>query len=248
MAYNRRTFEMVVNPRPYRKRGRSWNAPVGGVYKKRRIASAQKGYVRTTGYYGRFSGKPGEMKFFDTDKTGTTVAAAGTVLNSSLLLIPDGTTQSTRIGRKITVKHIFVHGHLILPATTTPGDTSDRVRIIMYLDKQCNGAAAAVSDILTATDVNSFRNLSETGRFHILYDKVHSMNASSGTTAGAGGDQFGEYMRGFSIKKACNYPIEYNNTTGAIGEIRSNNVGIIAISASGHCTATYKARVRYLDQ
>jgi len=69
-----------------------------------------KGYMRTAGFYGRYSGSSPELKFFDTALSfaiDTTVEVPAT---GQLSLIPQGVTQSTRVGRKATIKSIYLHG------------------------------------------------------------------------------------------------------------------------------------------
>ena len=50
-----------------------------------------------------------------------------------------------------------------------------------------------------------------------------------------------------SFYKTCNMPIEYDSTTGAITEIRSNNIGVLLLSRNGVCTFGSKFRVRFSD-
>ncbi len=106
----------------------------------------------------------GELKFFDTLKAATTVTETGTILDDSLVHIPQGVTESERVGRKCTLRSIHIKGTFLNSNVTSVNDTKNGVRIIMYLDKQANGATAAVSDVLEdITEVNgynSFRNLS----------------------------------------------------------------------------------------
>ena len=59
------------------------------------------------------------------------------------------------------------------------------MRVMLYHDKQANGATAAVLDILESADYQSFNNLVNSGRFRILMDRTYAMNyltlASGGT-------------------------------------------------------------------
>lgn len=187
--------------------------------------------------------KSGEVKFFDTTKTNTTVANTGTILNSSLVLIPQGITESTRIGRKIIVTALHINLVMLLPATVTANDASDSVRFIVYLDKQANGAAAGVTDILESAVFLSFNDLTNTGRFKILKTKNCSLSAQSGN-----GTSCAEEQKFFQLNMTnLKIPIEFNSTTGAITEITSNNIGVLAISQSGKVGAQYVARIRYID-
>ncbi len=122
---------------------------------------------------GRFSGRTAspELKWFD-----TTVNFRGIPLNGSqkdsVNLIPQGVTENTRVGRRCTIRSIHWRMTLHLSnvhdsPTATP---SEVYRIIMYLDKQCNGAAIIVRDLLEDNFLNQYRNLANTRRFSILYD------------------------------------------------------------------------------
>ncbi len=186
------------------------------------------------------------MKFFDTVKAATAAATTGTISNLSLNLIPQGVTESQRIGRKCTIKSLHIRGEYTLPTTSTPASTTDRVRTIIYLDKQTNGVTATVTGILESAAINSFNNLANQSRFTILSDKTFSMNMTAGAYDGTN-DQFGKISRPFMYNKKCNIPIEFDSTTGAITEIRSNNLGLLTISQVGDVLLAYTARVRYSD-
>lgn len=224
------------------KRRATWRGPV-----------VVKGYTRTAGYYGRFRGRSaatGEKKFFDTRFAETVVASTGAITNPSLNLIPQGTTESDRIGRKCNIKNIHIKGELKFPNSAVAGSTADRIRIIIYQDKQTNGATATVANILDNTVggalIDSFRNLSESGRFYILMDRTMDLVAQSGGAPNAG-ENFGEVKKSWRFNKTCNMPLEFSSTTGAITEIRSNNIGVLAVTEAGLATLQYTCRVRFSE-
>lgn len=222
------------------------------TYKKRRKTSGPyvvPGKTRVGGYYGRF-GKSGELKFHDVDVTNASVANTGNIMNMGTInVIPQGVTESERVGRKCTIKTIQYRSDLKLPErdeqTTPPG--GDIVRVIVYLDKQANGAAAAVTDILETADYNSYMNLSNSGRFVIMHDKFIPINYMALAGQAAGDSASSETLKQFSFYKRCNIPIEFSGTTGAIGEIRSNNLGILLISEAGNLSMDGKVRLRFSD-
>lgn len=221
--------------------------------KRRRVVRGGQGFQRVGGYYGRYAptlrGRMahslGELKFFDTIRAQQSSATAGVIHNSSLVLIPQGVTESTRVGRKCTLKKLSLKGQISMGSITTIGDTENQVRFIIYLDKQCNGATAAVTDILESASVNSFRNLANSGRFQVLKDFKHVLMPRS-CFAGASVPTV--------VKISCNLnlnlPIEYSSTTGALTEIRSNNIGILSVcdSALGLPSVAYTVRARFGDQ
>ncbi len=174
------------------------------------------------------------------------VAANGNIAEDSCNGIAQGVTESTRVGRKCTVKKIMWRYTLALPATSTPGSTTECVRIILYLDKQCNGATATVTGIMEADDYQSFLNLANSGRFRILMDRTHKLVSKSGAYDGTN-DQFGEDWLNGTFFKNCNIPIEFDSTTGAITEVRSNNIGVLLLSANGFAAFNSNMRLRFSD-
>lgn len=213
----------------------------------RRYGPVVPGYTQTGGYYGRYNRTPSENKFFETSVTSTNVNANGSIFSDSLNLIPEGTTESQRLGRKCTINSIHIKGELEHPELTSLAQADNKVRLILYLDKQCNGAAATVTNILETADVNSFRNLAEVGRFQILYDKTIAINANvtsayNGTTIVEG---TGAVIKHVGINKKVNIPLEFSASTGAITELRSNNIGLLAISTYTRTKLLYTCRVRF---
>ncbi len=190
----------------------------------------------------------GEVKFHDVDVDDAVISAAGIIQNTgSINLIPQGVTEITRVGRKCTITSILWHYALILPSTTDVANTSDVVRMIMYHDKQANGATATVLQILETDNYQSFRNLTETGRFNILMDKTFAMNTRGLGEAAGPITASSEWTISASFFKTVNIPIEYNSTLGALTEIRSNNIGILTVSKSGVCQLDSKIRLRFAD-
>ncbi len=186
-----------------------------------------------------------EKKFFDGSKGNTSISATGTITDDSLNEIAQGDGESNRDGRKIIIKSVHVKGLVKADAATTPTTTGNRIRIIMYLDKQANGATATVADLLEDADINGFRNLSNSGRFTFWYDRSMDLNNIAGSYDGAG-DQFGEMHKGFKINKSCDIPVQFNSTAGAITELTSNNIGMCMIDEEGNSTAQYRWRVRFV--
>ncbi len=193
---------------------------------------------------------PGELKFHDVTVDDAVIAQNGTILNTgSVNLIPQGITEITRVGRKCTIRSI--NWHYTISSAETDGGTSatnpDVVRLIFYLDKQCNGATATITNILSTDFYNSFRNLTETGRFKILMDKMHTLNCQAGGGNGTTNDWASRITQG-SFYKKCNIPLEFNNTAGAITEIRSNNLGVLVLSKAGSgAILASSLRLRFSD-
>ena len=234
---------MMVIDRPKRKR----SFAARGRFKKRRFAPQNV-------FHGRYANRAAELKFFDTQKAQTAVAATGTVLDDSLNHIVQGVTEENRVGRKCTIRSIHFKGTYNNVVATNVGDTNQSVRIVIILDKQTNGTAFTVAgvleDVTEFNGYNSFRNLAESGRFKVLMDQRFNIRIPAVAQTAAG--TFSTYIQDYKweFNKLVNIPIEFNGTTGAIGEIRSNNIGIFAISrdATNPPEVGYSCRVRFSDQ
>jgi len=217
-------------------------------------SQVQRGYTRVGGYYGRFntrgrvaSGQAGsELKFFDTalsipfDLTAEVPATGG-----QINLIPQGVTESTRVGRKCVLKSIHLKGDMLMAPAAGAGSCT--VFLYLVLDKQCNGAAAGVTDVLTSASLNSaLTNLENSDRFQILKKFAWSFTGQAGAAAAVQ-----TVSKNMEYYKKVNIPIEYDSSasTGAIGTIRSNNVFLIAGSSvlDDIVTLTGVCRVRFSD-
>ncbi len=213
-----------------------------------RLTRVQRGFQRTGGFFGRFSGPGAELKFFDLDIDDATVAANGTIAADSVNKIPQGVTEVTRVGRKCTIRSIGWRFNLATVEADGSTDplNSDTVRVILYLDKQANGATAAVTDILESDDYQSFNNLANKSRFRTLMDRTYTLNVKAGGGNGTNSDWAATRIDDDFFKKV-NIPIEFDATTGAITEIKSNNIGVLLLGFAATTTFSSKMRIRFSD-
>lgn len=206
-----------------------------------------RGRIRRVGNYGRYNkGWKQEVKYFDVSVSVDPVGTSGSIV-SSINLIPEGTDPSERIGRKIVVRSLHCKSRLQLDHTTGDSSSCGIVRIMWFVDKQTNGAAATVLDILNSADWDSFRNMENGSRFQILSDKTHFMNKTSGAGDGATND-WPQYCKNYKFNKRCNIPITFDGATGALTEICCNNIGLLLITESTASVPSFlgKVRVRYM--
>lgn len=200
------------------------------------------GYTRTVGAYARSVPGAVEKKYFDSNIANSGDLSAGVVFNSCCL-VPQGTTDVTRVGNKIMIKNINLKGTLTLDDQGTGSIPNGIIRIIVFIDKQANGATAAVTDILKTATFASFRNMDQVDRFTILKDKVYTIRCQSSNALHTGASAI--Y---FAMSKKCNIPIHYSSTTGAITEIKSNNVGLLYIADGTQVNvASGASRVKFTD-
>ncbi len=228
---------------------------------RKRRRPFRRGYNRTGGYYGRYNkGKRSrallEKKFRDfsvgTDTNGVAATTTGLILTGpggqgSFLSTSQGVGEGQRIGRKIILTNlnwrIDIRQDAVLntapPVVNELEDFAQTIRIIMYLDKQTNGAtatAAQILQLLSSQEYQSFYNLENIGRFKILKDKTYICNGNGLQL----GDQTAGKIGRFRKERRVNFfwrgrlPIEYNSTTGAISEIRTFNIcGLIIANTTG---------------
>ncbi len=207
-----------------------------------------------------------EKKFLDFDLSDTDIILNGQHASktgvhndsSTIVDIPQGTGESQRIGRKCTLTNILMRlefQSIINQVSAADLVGADRgtvkIRVILYLDKQCNGTAAGATDILQNNSYNEYMNLANKQRFRILTDKLFVMNSNiiAAGTAAANDTAVVLKNRIIKIHKKVFIPIEYDSTGGLENEIRSNNVGIFFWSSSAGKVALISSacRIRFID-
>jgi len=153
---------------------------------------------------------------------------------SPFSVIVQGTGPSQRIGRKIRVIGIVVR--LVALANGSP------LAFDLVIDKQCNGVSATAAQVYTTpADPASFPNPFEETRFQFL-KRVENKNyalALNGT---------GEFTVSYTVK--CNKMVEYNATTGVVGDLTSDNLTLFACATSNAVLQKIQSgqiRVLYVD-
>jgi len=194
----------------------------------------------------RATSRGGELKFFDTALAfsyDATAEVATSNTTGQLDLIPQGVTESTRVGRKCVIKSIQIRGiNVLIPAATAVAASSAYLWIV--LDQQTNGAQAGFTDIFTTTVSHStMLNLSNTGRFKIIKKFPMFFNSPAGVTTAY--NNVGKNLEYFT---KCNIPLEFSSTTGALTELRTNHL-FLAYGASQDDLVAFAGtcRLRYED-
>lgn len=192
---------------------------------------------------GRMPANAGELKNIDTITTSAVLFPLATttgVVSACLNGCAQGTTAVTRVGRRITIKSIYVRGVVIKAATTTGENI---MRLMIVYDKQANATAPTGAAVLVPDAVHGVNLLDNSRRFVTLMDKVFSCS----TVGGANQDDH------FEFYKKVNLPVEYNaGSAGTVGDIQSGSLHMIAWNAAGFLVAapagSITVRVRYSDQ
>ncbi len=192
----------------------------------------------------------GEIKFHDLDIDDAVIAANGTIAEDSVLTIAEGNGECDRVGRKVTVVKVLWRYRIEMTNQIGANPAaSDEVRVVLYWDKQANGATAAVTDILKTDDFQSFRELANTGRFTILHDRVFNLRFRAAAGDGSVANDWGGEGIHHIMSKNVNIPIQYDDsaTTGALTSMRSNNIGVLLLSKAGVTSFESKMRIRFSD-
>lgn len=189
-----------------------------------------------------------EVKFFDSAFPATAIPAGPASLIDSTVVaeIVNGTGPQSRIGRKIKVTKVDFSFTIIANGATI-GTNTDCVRYDIWLDKQANGAAPAPGNLYTAlagvVGTTQMPNLFNERRFVRLYSNVYQFNVQN--TSGVGQSNVGHKVEG-SIYP--NVIIEYDDTTGTITDLTSNNIFQCWGSDSGFCVTNANfIRVHFVD-
>ncbi len=231
-------------------RARPWGAP---ILSQKAISNARIG-----GYLGI------ETKFYDqkliastltgaTDATGGEHDPSATVLMNTVV---QGDGESNRDGRKITMKNIYIQGHIDVPlkANQTATNQAFICMIALVLDTQTNGATIASENVFTnpgasiKTAAQPFRNLQFTKRFRVL-KRLEIQGHQQEPVWDGTNLEFMGYQLPFKIYVDLkNIRVLYSATTETVANITDNSLHLIAyVSNTGQApTINYHSRLRFV--
>lgn len=242
------------------KRTREYGTKTPARYQKRRYAPpttstagvSQRSYVPLARRGYRLNNV--EKKSIDT-------AMSATITNGGqfyALCVPvPGAGMSDRVGRKLTMKSLYIRGTVQVQLSATPSGSvtseAHMLRLIVLYDKQPNGALPALADILGAGGtVNSMFNIDNRDRFQILKDKTWAFDPmiyDSTNDAYA----WNRCIYPVKIFKKINLETIFNaGTAGTSADINSGNliafwIENAAAAADKNVNIYTNARVRYVD-
>jgi len=223
----------------------------------------------------------GEMKYMDSDYNAvaipavTTTWVAGTmadplatinlgtaaVANPQNLCAPQvGATLNSRVGRKINVHKIKVHGKITAAfQTLQPApDSGCKIRVVLVQDMQTNAGQMTGAQLYNDgtgpnTVINTFQNPNNFGRFRVLKDKMYQISDLNITTDAAGA-AIAQAAKVINFKFMVNFKkpvvVHFNATNaGTVGDIVDNSFHILAATdnVSFAPTLSYYCRVAYKD-
>lgn len=190
-----------------------------------------------------------ELKYCDTQIT-TTIDATTEVINSSLNIIPQGDTASSRDGNIVEVKSIEITGRLaFVPAAAATASTI--VCIWVVLDRQPNGAAmsatGASTSYLTSIDGAATSMLPlppNQWRFKTIAKFVIPLMATAGVTTA-----YNNSSAPITLYKKFKKPIQIRMIAngGTIADISTNNFAIVAGASDSDDLVSFtgQTRLRY---
>lgn len=193
--------------------GRAFKAPK----KKKAVTQNPSKFIQDTG---------DELKIFDVSNIFSIDTTGEVPTTGQLNLVPQGTDEDERIGNKLVIKSIQMRGTLVYSPGASANAT-DVSHMYLVLDTQANGAAAGVTDVFNTNNLAlAMRNHDNQKRFKILKHFTHEWNAMAGVTTA-----YNQMAQPYSFYTKCNIPINYSGATGAITEIRKNNLFLLAGTA-----------------
>lgn len=211
----------------------------------------------------------GEIKAVDVVAPGGTNVQGAFNFNTTaqftaLNLLTVGSSAWNRIGRKISMKSLYIQGNFQTTATTTT--QPQFARMIVVYDKQPNGALPAIADLLrdqanSATDSNvtspqSGLNLNNRERFEIIRNLRWTLPAPGGVGGALAGpvSATADHMHFEEYAKLGNREVHYkaDSAPGVIGDLATGCLFICTlgnlVSGSEPYTAVMSIRLRYTDQ
>lgn len=208
-----------------------------------------------------------ELKFLDTGLVPTALVAPTDCTGgefdpsaTSMISTPaQGDNESTRDGKRIMIKNVYVKGNVNLPIQelVVSPQLGTKVFVALVLDTQSNGAQMnsedcfknTIANIGTATQLH--RNLLFGSRFRVLKEEIFDITpqtlshfANDSFSVG-GAEQTFEWFVPFPQGLEVNFNA---GTTASIANVVDNSLHIIAFSNTtvGAPTIAYNARIRFM--
>jgi len=175
------------------------------------------------------------------------VTSAGGALDTTGFItllnpVPQNTSVSGRVGKKILLKGLQIRGLLYNGTAAYVND----VAIIVVYDKRPTGSTPAITDILNSVSSQSMNKDDNASRFRILRRLDGTLTGNATVITSASGISFDEYV---DLKKA---PTVYKSAgTGGVGDIAEGAVWMVGVGSatagSSAAVASLQTRVRYFD-
>jgi hypothetical protein len=146
-----------------------------------------------------------------------------------------GTSAITRVGRQIVVRSV----ELSLAMHVTPTTGLDQIdRFLLIYDRQSNGVAPTIQDVLESNSVFALPNKNNALRFVILMDVVKAVNASTESDS--------DVVTGRVVRR-CNKLVQFNSgNAGTVADIATGGMFLITMGTldAGVTAGSLIGRVR----
>ncbi len=176
-----------------------------------------------------------EIKNFDVQLTSQDIDIVPVI--TQLSNIPQGDTTSTRDGAQCKMVGLELSFRIVQAAAAS----ITSCRIMLVLDKQTNQAIYVANDLLADVTISdgiiSPRNLDNSRRFTVLYDRTFTMQDGG--------------VRSFVVKKYFKKDVllRYDGSTPSIADLTQNSMSLLTTSSEGTNVPTFTlfSRLRYVD-
>lgn len=183
-------------------------------------------------------GLKGEVKYTEasvgTDPSFGSVAFTTPALLNGLTV---GTDNNNRIGRKVVWTKIMCR-YFVNQGSSTGGAN---FRILVVYDKQTNGVAPSITDILNADSFTSFNNLNNRDRFITIIDHITESVSQNGNAS----------VAGIITRKLSLDTIWNADTTAVVGAINTGSIYAMIAQTGGDITqspdSSMRFRLRFVD-
>lgn len=219
---------------------RSYPGPQG--YNKSRVINGKVlKYKATAPLSGSFRSRQmvpvGELKNVDNILTGTVTGPTAVTL-ASFNLIAQGPGQNERIGRRVTMKSLWIRWQITMNSASVGASP---FRLLVVYDKQNNAGGTPITSVLTSNTITAFKDLSNERRFVTLMDEWI-------TPIGTGGPQSVCGQRFIKM----NHVVEFNTSASAAASAITTGLVSGFLFQMGTITTanpeySVQARVRYSD-
>lgn len=256
------------------------NIPYSRLYSRRkRYVSSRPGstsYRNSNRYVARTVGNPlavTERKYYDTFATGICLSILstwnGSILDSrsvndtavttlkGIFAPRSGTSYFERVGRSVKLHAIRIRGNVFTTflndTNLTPPPLSISCRVLLVMDKQCNGITPVGSNVLSVnsstdyTVIHSHQNPENMGRYTVLKDLTFTLPVQALAPTGVTNNQYDILGSGkhFKINHTFRTPLTVHfgsGTTESVSNIIDNNFFIMT---GNSCQLTNYVNVQY---
>jgi len=211
----------------------------------------------------RAMGTRAEIKTYDFPVGASTQTnTISTTATFDVLNLPvEGASFYNRIGRKILMRSVHITG-MLKTTNNGAGNIAEYLRIMLVYDRQTNGAAPAIADVLadydqagnTTTDAYSKMNMNNVERFLILRDhrvQIPDNGVSALERSEAAIMNYDSQANINWFVKLTDLETHFKASAGSVGDIATGALYLITFGPVASATAgysiIYNARLRYHD-